>query len=298
MKRFFKEMVIGVASLFFINLIVFYSIINPEVYRPYESTMQNINAENFIFSDSHGWSLTINYSEGERLLKAYNIQNLSYGSDSYFDIYFKLKYLIKQNIKIDTIYLSADPHMLGQKRVNNNNRNLSIVYADFETYKLFFDITYPEFFVRKYLRKYLSTFDVNNAKLIQEYLGSMLSYTSTKNSQKWIDLSIDQRVKQSAARFENFYQKGSTKKLEKALNKVLLIAKQNKINVVGVEFPVSEQMKSLGIPENIVELKNILNDNGIEVLSLNHIEDPKYFNNQDHVNELGAKIIIDKIIKH
>jgi hypothetical protein len=126
----------------------------------------------------------------------------------------------------------------------------------------------------------------------------MLSYTSTKNSQKWIDLSIDQRVKQSAARFENFYQKGSSKKLEKALNKVLLIAKQNKINVVGVEFPVSEQMKSLGIPENIVEPKNILNDNGIEVLSLNHIEDPKYFNNQDHVNELGAKIIIDKIIKH
>ena len=137
MKKFFKEIVIGTSALFIINLFIFYLIINPEVYRPYESVMENIESNNFIFSDSHGWSLTNNYPKGKRLLKENNIKNLSYGSDSYFDIYFKLKHLIEQNVKVDTIYLSADPHMLGKKRVKNNNRNRSIVYADYSTYNYF-----------------------------------------------------------------------------------------------------------------------------------------------------------------
>jgi hypothetical protein len=36
-------------------------------------------------------------------------------SSEYEFIYFKLKYLIDQDVKIDTTYLSADPHMLKKK---------------------------------------------------------------------------------------------------------------------------------------------------------------------------------------
>ena len=212
MKRFFKEILIGASALFIINLFIFYLIINPEVYRPYESVMENIESNNFIFSDSHGWSLTKNYPEGERLLKENNIKNLSYGSDSYFDIYFKLNYLIEQNIKIDTVYLSADQHMLGKKRVNNNNRNRSIVYTDYSTYNKFFELSYAEFFVRKYLRKYLSTFDVNNSKLIQEYLNAKISNSSKSKQIEWDNLPDAKKHRKSKNRYKNFYSRGTSKK--------------------------------------------------------------------------------------
>ena len=142
MLKICKELLLGLISLFLINLIIFYLIINPEFYRPYEKVIENIESRNFIFSDSHGWSLTKNNYKGEMKLKKNNIKNLSYGSDSYKDIYIKLSYLIQQGISIDTIYLSTDPHMLGKKREVNNNKNRSIAYADFENYREFYNTSY------------------------------------------------------------------------------------------------------------------------------------------------------------
>jgi hypothetical protein len=297
MYKFFKEIVIATLILFSINLVVSYLIINPQVYSPYEKVMENIESNNFIFSDSHGWSLTKNNYEGEILLKKNNITNLSYGSDSYFDIYFKLNYIIDQGIKIDTIYLSADPHMLGKKRIINNNRNRSIVYADFETYAGFFDISFPEFIIRKYVRKHLSTFEVNNAQLIQKYFNSILSNKNISQNQNWSDLSRKQREKKSDKKFSDFYHSGPSKKQQKVLKKILNISSENNIVVIGVEYPLAQQLKSIKIPETIVLPKTIFLNKNLKILSLMDIDEDIYFRNQDHVNRLGADIIINRILE-
>jgi hypothetical protein len=272
-------------------------IINPQVYTPYEKVMENIGSKNFIFSDSHGWSLTRNNCEGEVLLKENNIKNLSYGSDSYFDIYFKLNYIINQGIAIDTIYLSADPHMLGKKRIINNNRNRSIVYADFETYTDFFDISFPEFIVRKYVRKHFSTFEVNNAQLIQKYFNSILSNKNISQNQNWIDLSREQREKKSNDKFFDFYHSGPSKKQQKVLKSILNISSENNIVVIGVEYPLAQQLKSIKIPETIVLPKTIFSNKNLKILNLMDIDEDIYFRNQDHVNKLGADIIINRILE-
>jgi hypothetical protein len=299
MLKFFKELAVGVASLFLINLMIFYLIINPEVYRPYEKVMKNIESDNFIFSDSHGWSLSKNNPKVENKLKKNNIKNLSYGSDSYFDIYVKLSYLIEQKITIDTIYLSADPHMLGKKRDINNNKNRSIVYADFETYNEFYNVSYPEFVIRKYLRKHLSAFDVNNARLIQEYLNSILSNKNVSKDElkNWRELSKVQREKKSKAKFLDFYQQGPSKKQEKVLQKILNMTLENNIVVIGVEYPLAQQMKSLKIPEKIKLPRNIFLNKNLMVLTLTDIDNDKYFGNQDHVNNQGADLVLERILK-
>jgi hypothetical protein len=285
--------------LFLINLIISYLIINPQVYTPYEKVMENIGSKNFIFSDSHGWSLTKNNCEGEVLLKENNIKNLSYGSDSYFDIYFKLNYIINQGIAIDTIYLSADPHMLGKKRIHNSNKNRSIAYTDFETYTDFFDMSYPEFLTIKYVMKYFSTFNVNNAQLIQKYFNTILSEKNIfKNQiQNFSDLSKKQREIKSKARFLSFYERGPSKKLEIVLQKILNIALEKNIVVIGLEYPVAQQMKSLKIPDTMVLPRKIFLNKNLKFLSLTDIDSDIYFENQDHVNKLGADIIINRILE-
>jgi hypothetical protein len=297
MSKFFKEIAIAFVILFLINLIISYLIINPQVYTPYEMVMENIGSKNFIFSDSHGWSLTKNNYEGEVLLKENNIKNLSYGSDSYFDIYFKLNYIINQGIAIDTIYLSADPHMLGKKRIINNNRNRSIAYTDFETYADFFDISFPEFIIRKYVRKHLSTFEVNNAQLIQKYFNSILSNKNISQNQNWSDLSEEHRERESNDRFFDFYHSGPSKKQQKVLKRILNISSENNIVVIGVEYPLARQLKSIKIPETIVLPKTIFLNRNLKILNLMDIDEDIYFRNQDHVNNLGADIIINRILK-
>ena len=299
MLKFCKELLLGLISLFLINLMIFYLIINPELYRPYEKVIENIESRNFIFSDSHGWSLTNNHHSGEMKLKKYNIKNLSYGSDSYKDIYIKISYLIQQGVTIDTIYLSADPHMLGKKREVNNNKNRSIAYADFENYREFYNTSYPEFVFRKYVRKYISTFDINNAKLIQSYFNSFFSSINvSKNEQiKWINLLSIEKKDRSKSKFIDFYSRGSSKKLENELHKILNLALEYNIVVIGLEFPIAKQMKNLKIPDSIILPKNIFLSKKLLVIDLTDINNDKYFRNQDHVNTSGADLIIDRILK-
>jgi hypothetical protein len=258
--------------------------------------MENIEASNLIFSDSHGWSLTNNYPEGEKLLKKHNIENLSYGSDSYFDIYFKLKYLIDKNVKIDTIYLSVDPHQLGKKRVNNNNRNISITYIDYPIYNKFFELSYAEFFVRKHLRKYLSTFDVNNAKLIQKYLGSKISNNSTTKATKWLDLPDDEKHQKSINKFEDFYNKGVSKKQIDVVRKIFQLCEATEIKVIGVRYPYAPSLENLKIPQEFINVQSSVENNMEGVIEINNLGD-EFFRNQDHVNNKGANVVINIIIK-
>lgn len=297
MKNFLKEIILGFLGLFIFNLIIFFSIINPQVYKPYESIMENIHSENIIFSDSHGWSLTNNIPENKKKLKRHNIVNLSYGSDSYFDIYFKLKYLIEKGVKIDTIYLSADVHMLGNTRVKSNNRDRSIAYSDYKTYTKFYEMTFIEYFIRKRVRKYLSTFDVNNSRLIQEYISSFFNPTNHLDVLLWQDLSIVERKNRSQSKFKMFYKRGFSKKLEIALNEILQLSKSNGITVVGVIYPLSIEMKTLSLPKNAERPEIILLNNGYNTLEFD-FDNPIYFENQDHVNKKGAQIILNKLIKN
>ena len=299
MLKFCKELALALTSLFLINLIIFYLIINPEFYRPYEKIIENIGSNNFIFSDSHGWSLTKNNNLGQMKLKKKNIKNLSYGSDSYFDIYVKMSYLIKQGVAIDTIYLSVDPHMLGKKREVNNNKNRSILYANFEDYKEYYNVSYSEFIFRKYVKKYISTFDTNNAKFIQRYFNSFFTTTRVSDNVKkeWMDLSKTERENKSKSKFIDFYSRGSSEKLENILNKILKMAEENNIAVIGLHFPTAKQMKYFKIPESIKLPRNIFLIKKLLVFDLTDIDNDKYFRNQDHVNNLGADLIIDRLLK-
>lgn len=67
--------------------------------------------------------------------------------------------------------------------------------------------------------------------------------------------------------------------------------------MIGVEYPLAQQLKSIKFPETIVLPKTIFLNKNLKILNLMDIDEDIYFRNQDHVNKLGADIIINRILE-
>ena len=294
MKRFYKEFIFALFALFTLNLIIYFTIIYPEVYKPYERVVEDVKHHNLIFADSHGWSLTNNNPEGHRLLDNHNISNLSYGSDSYVDILFKLKYLIENDYRIDTIYLSIDPHMFGKKRIRNNNKYRSITYSEYDLYSNSFETNKIDFLFRKYIRKYISAFDTKNSKLMQKYLESKINKTTDSISIEWDNLDEDTKNAKSVLKFNEFYSAGPSKKLISVYNKILQICYVRDIEVILMKYPLAPSLENMDIPDEFKDLFEDLNLGRHNIIEIKGLKD-HYFENQDHVNKKGARVIITEL---
>src|SRR5262249_10220 len=58
----------------------------------------------------------------ENSLLAPDVYNVVWGGDSLREVYAKLRYLAARHAKIDTLFLTADPHMFGDGRMESSNR--------------------------------------------------------------------------------------------------------------------------------------------------------------------------------
>ena len=65
---------------------------------------------------------------------------------------------------------------------------------------------------------------------------------------------------------------------------ILSLSFENNIFVIGVEYPLAPQMKSIKINDTILLPKTIFNENGLRIISITNINNEKCFENQDHIN--------------
>lgn len=61
-------------------------------------------------------------AELENDLLAEDAYNIAWGGDSLREIYAKLRYLLARHAAVDTLFLTADPHMFGTGRLESSNR--------------------------------------------------------------------------------------------------------------------------------------------------------------------------------
>lgn len=293
MKKFLKSLLYFLLLWCVVNFIVYRLIVYPEVYQEYEIRYSDAELESFnkyIMADSRGWRLTKGNPTVEAKLKANKTLNLSYGSDSYFDILFKLKYLLAKGITLDTLYISADEHMISKYRLKANNRYRSIKMADYKTYSAFFKITRAEFVIRKYLLPYFPLIKPDNSKLIREYLYSKIRHDNrAKNEIKWAMIPEKEKNARCHTRFDSHFPDNYfSVKLCNALKSIIQLARDNNIKVVGVKFPVAPNYLELlnHLPFHSLTVFNTYN---VKVLDFQSIMDnDNYFSNQDHVNRIGA----------
>lgn len=277
MKLFIWKFSLLILVILFFNLLVF--LFSYKYYfKPYVK-IPNKSFQSFIFSDSHGLPLNP-FSED------FGVYNFSYGSDSYYDILRKLKYLVNSGYQIENVYVSLDSHTLSFYRENLNNLDRSSFFLPHElvSEKLIY-------FQKFYLKYYFPIVQPNVRKLLKAYFLEIFK-PDFKNLKKWEDLEESDKIRISTSRVNGqFPSQKSSLELENALIEIIHLSKESKFNLIGVKFPLSNSYLShLGIKD--YGAKAIFLKFGIPVLDYSDvfIENDHYFKDSDHLNSDGGEL--------
>lgn len=288
MKRFIKNILVFIFLVFIFNIFLYVFVsqfFSPDSY--YQKVVQAPpQTTTIILADSHG----IYFNDA--LLRNANIQNMSYASDSYIDMYRKLEFSI-ENYPISEVVITVDRHTLSPYREAGVNSYLSRKLNDYGEwpYTLF---------------KYFPVFDVPSISILQGYVltkfGNLVSWISRTegsglgNSTDWFE--APNKLSLARARVAGqFPSLESSIELFKELQNIVNLCEYHSVDLIGVRFPVTkEYFKEV---ENFdYEAKEFLENKGITVLDYENIffNIPEYFSDQDHINDEGGTVLSNLII--
>ncbi|MCF6319614.1 MAG: hypothetical protein L3J83_10130 [Proteobacteria bacterium] len=278
MKKFITNLFYFVIILLIINT-VFYVITYQSYYKSYEKI--DLTFESYLLADSHGTPLGV-------LTEKFDIYNFSAASDSYFDILIKVKYLIK-NTKVKTIILSVDDHTLSPYREIINNLQRSSYYIIKEDYKTAFTGVANGF------KKFIVLLNSSIRGIIRSYVQSAL-IKNTRNKD-WVLLSDNKKSYLSIERFNyQFNFPIASKQLTSSLEEIINICKENSIELIGIQFPLT-QVYFETIKNNSFHADKVFMKHNLKVYDFRELyqNQDDYFENQDHLNEKGSKEFVKEL---
>ncbi len=307
LKKFCIRIFQFLTGLLLVNIAMYAFISKPVLFDEYiKSNIELLkNHRIFLFADSHGRALKQTH------LNHIGVYNFSFDSESYYDMYFKLDYLIKNNIYIDTILITADDHILSSYREIANNTHRSVMYSSFQSFRTCFPVNRLEYLYIKYGKTFIPMFNTSNAELFMRFLiakikrsGSrLLSYTTGglynlddgAKTTSWVDLSAEVKTQKAINRFNIHYSMYKpSKNLKKVLKAIFALCKENGIHVKGVRFPLAKEY--LTIVDNIqFETQQIFKQSGIQIIDMKSafVDCADCFEDQDHLNEKGSEIAVN-----
>ncbi|MCG2792686.1 MAG: hypothetical protein L6262_03950 [Weeksellaceae bacterium] len=278
MKKFLLSLLYFFILVLSWNAVVFV-FANDNYYKGYDE-FPSRNFHSFILADSHGMPL-------DRFSEKMHVYNFSSNSDSYADMKRKIIYLIENKFKVKTIYITADDHTLSPYRDHINNMDKSIIY----TSKIDFN-----YIKEKYIKYNFPIFQFKVNPIFRIYLEDKLKMIFNRNEMTsnkiiWSELSEAEQRKRSIDRvLGQFPSKNKSKKLEKTLLEIVELCQRNHIQLIGIQFPVSNSyLKILGSKN--YGANQVLKSKGLKVIDCKSIfaEKDHYFGDQDHLNPEGGK---------
>ena len=286
MKKFIGNILICLAILISIN-VFFNFLIWKNYYKDYSEI--NLNYETYLLGDSHGKALADN-------MENKGVFNFSAVSDSYFDMHRKINFLI-QNSKVKKIILTVDDHTLSKYREGSNNLDRSVIYstaADFDSY--------VDFIKDRYLKRYIAFSNSKSRDLLKALFISTLKSSGGKMKKKkvWNELTEQERFaladKRAAVQFPGKQQSAA---LISQLDQIISLCHKNKIELIGIKFPLSGEYYSL-VGSKSYNADSLFLRKGLFVSDFTTIfkDNPDYFADQDHLNETGSKKFCAIMINH
>lgn len=288
MKKFIRNIGIFVCLLVLVNVLLF-DLGSDLYYKNYDSYSSDF--DNYLFSDSYGTPLGKNPED-------YNVYNFAVGGDSYIDINRKINFLIEKT-KIDTLYLSAEEHMLSPYREQYNNTDRSLYYStindftsQYEYYKseVSQKIIYFQPKMGAVIRKY---FVFNLEKLFgAENVVETHQMSSYSN---WDKVPSDLKKTRINKRIATQYDYNNRSNvLEEGLLGIIKTCKTNNIVLIGVKFPITKEYYNITKDKGF-GVETIFKENNIRILNFKTIFVDKghLFYNEDHLNSEGGKLFTD-----
>jgi len=285
-----KKFILNIFYLLFIVLlfnIVLFIFANDNYYKGY-AEFPDKKFRAFLMADSHGMPIGKNSDY-------YKVYNFSANSDSYFDMKKKISYLLENGYRVNKIYLTVDNYALSPYRDKQNNSDKSIIYSSKKDFK---------YFKEKYLKYYFPIFQLKLNSLLKLYLEDKIAKKINPQDRRgnniiWDKLSEVEKDKRALDRIEGqFPSKNKSEKLEKTLLEIIKLCKTNRIELIGVKFPLSNSYLKLSSNKNY-GADQIFKSNHLKVMDYSSIykNQEKYFGDQDHLNPNGGKEFVKVLFK-
>ena len=286
MKKFLIKAGIFVTGFILLNLILYVIFFHGVLYEKYLVRKEVLSDYRiFLFSDSHGVVLE------QQSLENAGIFNFSFGSDSYWDMFLKLHYLIENGIIPEEILITADDHTLSDYRSDMNNRKRSIWYADFKTYSKCYPSNYLDYFQVKYLERFLPMLNSDNAGLFNNQINMVFNsilWNNNGKSKTWLDRKNKRQLSNKKKKVQ-FKDQNSSKELTYVLIDILELCRKNNIEVTGLKFPISgsyiQVLKGASYHADSIFMINSINVMDYQAVFRNN---DSLFLDPDHLNRSGA----------
>ena len=187
MHKFILKLSLFCLGLLIINLL-FYAIVYKIYLKDYEKI--KLNYKTYLLADSHGVELG-------QLPEQYGVFNFSAVSDSYFDMLFKIRYLVR-NTDVKKIIISVDDHAFSKYREYTNNTDRSIFFESRHDC----DNRY-NYFRDRYIKRYIVLINSKSRDIVKLFLKSKLLESNQKPPVKiWATLSPEEQKDLSLIRYK------------------------------------------------------------------------------------------------
>jgi hypothetical protein len=290
---------IGLALLLCANLVTYWTSGYFEKLRDYRSRVDAVftrpGVRVLVAGDSHIAVPLNGYVNGARGGAAYSI---AFGGDAPRECFAKIRYILDRCATIDTVIVTADPHMFGSGRLESSNRSFADLYflaaADGAGLK------------RGWLPALLDQVPLFNDDFVQ-YLRKMISKTATSRFSgarggtratqpvPWEQLPETERTARACATGVMDH-KGVGEHPEPFFwySQLLDLARAHSVRVIGVRFPVHHAYAAQIAPERVAAIDDFLRQHGMAaILDLrDQFTDPAYFDDADHVKKEKAEALV------
>ena len=250
-----------------------------------------------MFGDSHSHAI-----KQENLDE--DIFNFSFGSDSWSDIYLKLEFCIQQSIPVRTVLLQCDQHMFSEYRHKKNNSGKTILISNFSRYCDVYNMNPVHFFMNRYVFKKFPILEPGVLRLM--FQKKIQEFRRPNNGtpvagRKWHELSEEERISDAKAKAKLYYRPAVINiydsNLAEIFYKILSICETNGIEVIGVRFPLTEEYIGVLSSIDLTSVEQVYANSSIKLLDFrNRIKEARFFKDEDHLNDQGAKIFVQMLV--
>jgi len=267
----------------------------PQYSNYFKLTEPSSKVKMVILSDSRGNVIK------DRMLPD-TVANLSFGSDSYQDMLSKMSYALKNFPNLETIIITIDEHCFLSYRTKYNNTDKSILFADYDTYVIANPTNRVNFMMARLIAQWIPISSKKNVTLVQKLIESKFKSSSQTNEntlKSWCELSSKERAKLEEERFNFQFNTIFDISNSKTFNEIVKLAELRGIQVFGTKFPVTTGYKKYLDSKSFTEVNQAISESKIKILDFSNDQyDSCMFENQDHLNNLGAEILTVKLLSH
>ena len=254
------------------------------------STHRNVHV---VFAGDSHFAVPLNdYLNDDPNGPAYSI---AYGGDSLRECFAKVRHVLRSTPDIDTLILSADPHMFATGRLESSNRSFADRYF-IEAW----DRSGVQHNLWSAMLQQVPLFSEDFLQYFRKDLGVLLTHSQPHaraggDPLAWSRLTDEERMKNAVETGQGDHDGiGSAAQPFVWYARILALARARDVQVIGVRFPVHPGYAAQAPVQKVAEIDSFLLKGGVSrIIDLRDaLTDPRDFEDADHVNETGAPLVV------